>query len=287
MAFLITVLNSMIIISCLAKVASSQLAVPPLFVGDKSCLQRSAVLQLTNNYISAITAGLKLVPQCGEGLWYQVAYLNMSDSTQVCPSNWAEIGTPVRTCGRPTSAGGSCPGVQYSVNSLLYSKVCGRVIGYQDGSSDAFSPGQSSTSPDDIYVDGVSLTHGMPRKHIWTFAVGGTDGSLGDNDVNCPCFNPAASSNRLPPTFVGNDYFCESGNRGRPVGARKIFFEDDPLWDGQQCEGECCSGTGNSAPWFHVNLPKPTTDDIEIRICANEGTHNDDSPVQMFEIYIQ
>ena len=65
----------------------------------------------------------------------------------------------------------------------------------------------------------------------------------------------------------------------------KLFFEGDPLWDGQQCEGECC--TGKSAPWFHVSLSKPTTDDIEIRICANEGTDNDDSPVQMFEIYIQ
>ena len=86
--------------------------------------------------------------------------------------------TPVRTCGRPTSAGGSCPGVQYSVKSLQYSKVCGRVIGYQDGSSDTFFPGHSLTSPDDIYVDRVSLTHGMPCKHIWTFAVGGTDGSL-------------------------------------------------------------------------------------------------------------
>ena len=287
MAFLITAfLSLMIIISCSTKVASSQLAISPLFVGDKSCQQRSAILHLTNNYVSAITTGLKLAPQCGEGLWYQVAYLNMNDSTQVCPSNWIEIGTPVRTCGRPISVRGSCPGVQYSVNSLQYSKVCGRVIGYQYGSSDAFYPGLSSTSPDDIYVDGVSLTHGMPRKHIWTLAVGGTDRSLGDNDVNCPCFNPAASSNRLPPAFVGNDYFCESGNHGWRLAGREIFFEDDPVWDGQQCEGECCS-TGNSAPWFRVNLPEATSDDIEIRICGNEGTYSDDSPVQMFEIYIQ
>jgi hypothetical protein len=287
MAFLITIfLNSIIIITCSAKLGSSQVAIPPFLVDDDSCQQRSAVLQLTG-YISAITAGLKLVPQCGEGLWYQVAYLNMSDSTQVCPSNWVEIHTPVRTCGRPTSAGRSCPGVQYSVNSLQYSKVCGRVVGYQDGSSDAFYPGQSSSSPDDIYVDGVSLTHGMPREHIWTFAVGGTDGSLGDNDINCPCFNPAATSNIFPPSFVGNNYFCESGNHGRRLGGREIFFVGDPVWDGQQCEGECCSSTGISAPWFHASLPKPTTDDIEIRICASEGTHNEDSPIQMFEIYIQ
>ena len=293
MGFLVTVfLNSIIIISYSAKVGST--AIAPLYInvaGDNSCpqseIQRSAILQLTTSYISTITNGLRQVPQCGDGLWYQVAYLNMSDSTQACPSNWVEIRTPQsgRSCGRPSSARGSCPGVQYSAQSLQYSKVCGRIIGYQDGSSDAFYPGLSSNSPDVIYVDGVSLTHGMPRQHIWTFAVGGTDGSLGDSDVNCPCFNPTASSNVLPPTFVGDNYFCESGNHGRRLGDREIFFEDDPVWDGQQCEGECC--TGKSAPWFHVRLPESTTDDIEIRICASEGTHNDDSPIQLFEIYIQ
>ena len=185
--------------------------------------QMSALLQIRNN-ISDIVSELETIPQCGEGLWYQVAYLNMNDSTQVCPSNWAEISTPVRTCGRPTSAVASCPGVKFSSRSLQYSKVCGRVIGYQDGSPDAFAAGNSSSSPDDIYVDGVSITHGMPRTHIWTFAVGGTDGRLGVQDVNCPCANPNASSNILPPSYVGDNYFCESGNSGRRLRAHTHFF---------------------------------------------------------------
>ena len=50
------------------------------------------------NFLSQV----KIVPQCGDGLWYRVAYINMSDSTQEYPSNWTEISTPVRTCGRPT-----------------------------------------------------------------------------------------------------------------------------------------------------------------------------------------
>ena len=28
--------------------------------------------------------------QCGDGLWYRVAYLNMSDPSQQCPSAWRE-----------------------------------------------------------------------------------------------------------------------------------------------------------------------------------------------------
>ena len=30
--------------------------------------------------------------------------------------------------------------------------------------------GPDATTIDDAYVDGVSLTHGSPQQHIWTFA---------------------------------------------------------------------------------------------------------------------
>ena len=30
------------------------------------------------------------VPECGAGLWHRVAYLNMSDPSQQCPSAWRE-----------------------------------------------------------------------------------------------------------------------------------------------------------------------------------------------------
>ena len=292
MAFLVTVyLISITIISYTAEMGSSLSSTPWQLSADKdhSCPsveeQNRALLQIQNN-ISDVIAELKTIPQCGEGFWYRVAYLNMTDSMQVCPSNWVEISTPVRTCGRPSSAVASCPGVKFSARSLQYSKVCGRVIGYQDGSPDAFYAGQSSSSPDDIYVDGVSLTHGTSRTHIWTFAVGGTDGRLRVHDVDCPCAHPTASSNILPPSYVGDNYFCESGNTGQRLGGSTNFFEEDPVWDGQQCEGECCSN-GKSPPWFRAILPNATSDDIEIRICGNEGTNNEDTPVQMFEIYVQ
>ena len=66
---------------------------------------------------------------CGKGLWHRIAYLNMTDPSQQCPSNWRQynVNASVRACGR---FGVSCPGVFYSVGHQ-YSKVCGRIIGYQ------------------------------------------------------------------------------------------------------------------------------------------------------------
>ena len=41
-----------------------------------------------------------------------------------------------------------------------------------------------------------------------------------------------------------------------------------PLWDGEGCGpiNACCQL--NNPPWFCTPLPQPTTDDIELRLCA-------------------
>ena len=78
-----------------------------------------------------------LIHNCGEGEWYRVAYLNMSDPTQQCPSVWREYNSSgVRACGRPASSSGGCPGTFYTTRRQ-YSKVCGRAIGYQIGGAEA------------------------------------------------------------------------------------------------------------------------------------------------------
>ena len=63
------------------------------------------------------------------------------------------------------------------------------------------------------------------------------------------------------------------------------FYPDDPLWDGQDCRtsSTCCSF--NTPPYFTKLLPNPTTDDIEARICQKDN--NDDSPVELVELYVQ
>ena len=113
--------------------------------------------------------------QCGcdgPSTWTRVAFLNMSDPNQVCPRNWTTIFTPVRTCGRVRKTETNCESVIYSTFGLTYSRVCGRIIAYQNGNTDAFKGLVFYSGIDQPYVDGVSLTHGSvgSRQHIWSFA---------------------------------------------------------------------------------------------------------------------
>ena len=43
----------------------------------------------------------------------------------------------------------------------------------------------------------------------------------------------------------------------------------------------------NTLPWFSVDLPDSTSDDIEVHICHNQATTDEDSPIQLLELYIQ
>ena len=55
--------------------------------------------------------------------------------------------------------------------------------------------------------------------------------------------------------------------------------------DGLQCEDTCCNGM-KSPPWFSVQLPAPTTDMIEVCICRDQRTNDEDTPVELFKIYV-
>ena len=224
---------------------------------------------------------------CGGSGWRRVVYLNMSDPSQQCPSVWREITTPHRVCGRRyNSSGGDCQGLTYTTGSRQYDQMCGRIIGYQSGPSSAFypSPGRSINTN---YIEGVSVTHGSPRQHIWTFA-GGLDEQTRWPAETCPCVT-GSTGGSLVPSFVGQNYFCESGLTRWPGSATfgVLYPDGDPLWDGQGCgpTSSCC--TFNSPPWFNVTLPSLTTDGIEVRICSDERTTIDDTPIQLIELYVK
>ena len=89
---------------------------------------------------------------------------------------------------------------------------------------------------------------------------------------------------RVPQFFVGTNYYCESGYNGTS-NPSSVLYSSDPLWDGSQCEseGSCCS----TAPWFTVDLVNSTSDDIEVRICADYYEHEEDTPIHLLELYIQ
>ena len=226
---------------------------------------------------------------CGAGNWQRVAHLNMSDPSHQCPPAWSVYSANgVRACGRPRNGYSySCSSVNYHTSSSLYSKVCGRVIGYQVGSTDVFGNQQNSINIG--YVDGVSITYGLPRTHIWTYAAGLSSTFVPENErFSCPCLTTGSSfRSQAPPTFVGNNYYCESGNPHSTFRSNNILtYTDDPIWDGENCEGRCCSD-GRTPPWFSVQLTNTTTSDIEVRICGTQRTSTENTPVTLLEIYTQ
>ena len=226
--------------------------------------------------------------QCGcdgPSTWTRVAFLNMSDPNHVCPCNWTTITSPLRACGRGEGMNRGCSSVYYSTFGLTYSRVCGHIIAHQSRNTDAFlGLIQHSFLIDQPYVDGVSLTLGSAgsRQHIWSFASAiGEEGPFLTSWL-CACSN----SNNWPhsTSFVGNDYFCDTGNHG-DNNPYHISHFNDSLWDGQGCgpSSTCCQF--NNPPWFCKTLNQSTTSDLEVRICKNSGP--DDTPIQLLELYIQ
>ena len=212
-------------------------------------------------------------PPCscgGSGSWTRVAFLNMSDPTQQCPSNWA-LSRQVRGCGRKTQGRVTCDSVFYSVDQS-YSKICGRINAYQVGGTDAFYSffPLRQTSLDTAYI--VVASYEQDPSYVPTW--------------NCPCTNSNVSWSFQTPPFVNNDYFCNTGNTGPGHNTEHIYTENGDLWDGEGCgaTNDCCQF--NNPPWFCTSLHQPTTDDLELRLCMGEIS-GEDALVTFVDIYVQ
>ena len=223
---------------------------------------------------SAVRVYCDMTRSCGgiTGGWTRVAELDTTSNNHQCPSGLTQrTDGDIRTCVRDTSTAG-CSSVTFPTQSISYSRVCGRITGYQFGTTDGF---HTSSNINAVYLDGVSLTHGNPRQHIWSFAVGLDRTATGQHvNANCPCQHTSA---RRPPSFVGQEYFCDAGSEHFP----STYFYPVPLWTNANCL--CCT----NPPWFYKQLPQPTTDGIEMRVCRNEHSSNEDTAVQAVEIYVQ
>ena len=231
--------------------------------------------------IDTTTDNIIIRTNCGEGTWHRIAFLNMSNPSQTCPSPWTVYSNStygVRACERPFSSSSSCSPTYYYPNRQ-FNRVCGRVIGYQIASPDGFK--NADRHINEIYIDGVSICsyrNNLQRTHIWSYF-----GCYNERD-NCHSINMSVNS------FVGSNYYCESafitGISALTTGqswSDNQFYASDPLWDGYQCEVACCTG----APWFSVQLPASTSDSIEVRICGDESTANENTPINLLEIYVQ
>ena len=225
-------------------------------------------IQLTNGTTTQVYC--EMAPRCAcsnATASTSVAFVNMTDSSQQCPGEFIEVSNSrVRACGRQTTTSPGCNSATFSVLGMEYQYVCGRIVGWQIGSPDGFAG--SSQGIDSYYIDGISITYGgPPREHIWSLA-GIPDETFTIYNYICPCSNTGVSGVLAPPSFVGNDYYCETGRSSSFING--LFYEDsDPLWDGEGCGSTSTCCVFNNPPWFCKQLPQPTTEDIEVRICAN------------------
>ena len=213
----------------------------------------------------------------------RIAFINMTDPNQDCPQGLSLTGFSVRSCGRGSDSRATCSSVTFSAGGSQYSRVYGRVRGYRWGNNYAFYSYHSlGQTIDGYYVDGLSITYGSPRQHIWTFASGlfkGTSSTIYQN-FRCPC-DPGNTYGSPP--FVGNDYFCESvATETSWVPYR--FHPENALWDGQDNLNPCFGL--NNPPWFLKTLDEPTTADIELRMCFADGSSVSDIGIELVEIYI-
>ena len=204
----------------------------------------------------------------------RVALIDMTQPSSRCPSTLTEVSnsaTGQRACGRTVDKG--CSSVVFPVGEQ-YSQVCGRVRGYQFGELEIAWTSNISNA----YMGGVSITHGSPRQHLWTYAVGRSE-HTNNGYYGCPCAKGDAS---LVPSFVGEHYYCESGFIVR---SENRTAWEDPLWDGKGCVSPgntCCDRFG----WFNRAVT-PTTDDIEVRWCANFYRNNEDVFTDIVEIWVK
>ena len=209
------------------------------------------------------------------GPWRRVVYINPTLNNS-CPSGLRKVSIPntnKQACGGTVDRG--CSSVNFTVDQN-YTNICGIVQGYQFYSPNAFHE-RTSKTVDDNYVDGISITQGSPRRHVWTYAAYYEEGY----HDRCPCATSDGRVDHPPPNFVGDDYYCETGFVS---GARRVAWED-PLWDGKGCsrrEYHCCQRFG----WFHKTVPS-SDDHIELCWCEDqEVTTNEDIFVDLAEIWI-
>ena len=244
---------------------------------------------------SPVRVYCKMDADCGNmtGGWMRVAYIDMTNSSHQCPSGLTlttRSSEPRRVCDVPSNY--SYPGTNFASHGVNYSHVYGRIKAYQNRWPVAFYYGYRSI--DEFYVHGISLTHGRnPRKHIWTFVGAGDESSTTHPTCVCPCTNPNIDASSITiPSFVENDYFCDTSLVNTITSYTKGFYPSDPLWDGEGCgpTSTCCNSVpnlcgNNSSPWVIKRLPSYTTDDVEMRVCA--PCYYGSTSFEQVEIYVQ
>jgi len=208
--------------------------------------------------------------------WERFVLVDMREANATCPGDFRRVVGPdnVAYCRRNINTGG-CTHMYWPTYNYV-KRMYGRIYGIQFGTPDIERLFDGLDN--DGYVDGVSLTYSRfpNREHIWTF-IGYTSAAF----PNCPCSTEPA---RETPTFIGDNYFCESGTDHETDFYEE--FTDDPIWDAMNCEAtqvNCC----DRGPWFYREFNTAFLDEVELRLCLDQDTSDEDIGLQLIELWVQ
>ena len=249
---------------------------------DKSGYYRINESQWTYCNMTIIAIANDFISTCAGvgGGWRRIGNIKICAGDD-CPGEWRKATqSGVSFCRVASDDAYTCSSASFSTNGISYQRVCGRARGYQKRDTLAFyGEVYGGRTIDEDYVSGLSITYSSnPRQHIWTFASG--RGERINQIYSCPCTSTAAYS---PPSFVGNNYYCESASWYG--GNSNTYYFNDTLWDGAGCIDNCCDDT--TQPWFYRQLNQTTQDDIEARICARGPFISRSTLIDQLELYIQ
>jgi hypothetical protein len=213
------------------------------------------------------------------GGWTRIFFLDGADAALACPAVWARQeragADAFRGCARPL-LGALAPAVTADAPHA-YTRVMGKMTGVVFGDQDAFAAHDRGIN--DIYVDGVSLTIGNPREHVFTF-IGAHP--CYDGIVRCPCDGGTSA-----PDFVDASFCDRPGQAARPAGCNngaRDFDAATPLWDGPTDE---CNADADGLFVRDTLQAHTAADDIDIRLMADQNTADENLVLTFVEIYIR
>ena len=136
-------------------------------------------------HVVEVFCDMERVCGCSGGRgWMRVANIDITRPNEDCPEGFRKVTSNGKTmCGGQSS---QIISTTFPLHGFQYSQVCGRIIGYQFYKTNAFHNYiVNGGSIDSFFVDGIVLTHGSPRTHIWTFTTGHHQYHVGPS--GCPC----------------------------------------------------------------------------------------------------
>ena len=139
------------------------------------------------------------------GGWRRIVNINISAGDD-CPGEWRKATqSGFSFCRVASDSSHKCSSASFSTNGIRYQRVCRRARGYQKGEGLGMHGYAYNYGIDRDYVSGLSITYSNNlHQHIWAYASG--RGEKISQKYSCPCTSKVAQ----PPSYVGNNYYCES-----------------------------------------------------------------------------